>query len=178
MVEQAHVVIIGGGVVGCSILYHLAKMGWKDVVLIERKELTSGSSWHAAGVIHTINADSNIARLQGYTIKLYDELEKLTGQSCGIHRPGGIYLASTPERLDYLKQERAKARYMGLATDFISLEHARDLNPLIDPTKYLGALFEPVDGHVDPSGVTHAFAKAAQHYGATVHPRTPVLETR
>ena len=156
MQSHAKVVVIGGGVVGCSILYHLAKLGWKDVVLLERKELTSGSSWHAAGIIHTINSDSNIARLQGYTINLYKELEELTGQSCGIHRPGGIYLASTKERYDYLKQERAKARYLGLDSDFISLGHARELNPLIDPKKYVGALFEPVDGHVDPSGVTHA----------------------
>jgi dimethylglycine dehydrogenase len=177
MKNHARVVVIGGGVVGCSVLFHLAKMGWKDVVLLERSELTSGSSWHAAGVIHTINSDPNIARLQEYTIKLYQEIETLSGQSCGIHRPGGIYLASTPERLDYLKQERAKARYMGLDTEFISLKEARELNPLIDPSKYLGALFEPVDGHVDPSGVTHAYAKAAQHYGATVHLRTPVLET-
>ncbi|QEX18365.1 glycine cleavage system protein T [Hypericibacter terrae] len=178
METHARVVIIGGGVVGCSILYHLAKHGLKDAVLLERKELTSGSSWHAAGMIHTINADPNIARLQGYTIKLYNELEDLTGQSCSIHRPGGIYLAATPERLDYLKQERAKARYMGLETDFISLEHARELNPLIDPKKYLGALFEPVDGHVDPSGVTHAYAKGARHYGAKVYRDTPVIETK
>ncbi len=177
MKTHAQVVIVGGGVVGCSILYHLAKFGWKDVVLLERKELTSGSSWHAAGVIHTINADPNIARLQGYTINLYKELEDLTGQSCGIHRPGGIYLASTPERYDYLKQERAKARYLGLDSDFISLEHARELNPLIDPKKYVGALFEPVDGHVDPSGVTHAYAKGARHYGAKVHRECPVIET-
>ncbi|HLA02129.1 MAG TPA: FAD-dependent oxidoreductase [Aestuariivirga sp.] len=177
MQGHAKVVVIGGGVVGCSILYHLAKMGWKDVVLLERKELTSGSSWHAAGIIHTINSDSNIARLQGYTINLYKELEELTGQSCGIHRPGGIYLASTKERYDYLKQERAKARYLGLDSDFISLEHARELNPLIDPTKYVGALFEPVDGHVDPSGVTHAYAKGARHYGAKIHRECPVIET-
>ncbi len=177
MEAHARVVVIGGGVVGCSILYHLAKFGWTDVVLLERNELTSGSTWHAAGVIHTINADSNIARLQGYTINLYKELEELTGQSCGIHRPGGIYLASTPERHDYLKQERAKARYMGLETDFISLEHARNLNPLIDPSKYLGALFEPVDGHVDPSGVTQAYAQGARHYGARVCRHTPVIET-
>src|SRR4029079_822057 len=129
METHARVVIIGGGVVGCSILYHLAKLGCRDAVLLERKELTSGSSWHAAGVIHTINSDPNIARLQGYTIKLYEEIERLSGQSCGIHRPGGIYLASTPERLDYLKQERAKARYMGLQTDFITLDEARHLNP-------------------------------------------------
>ena len=152
-------------------------MGWKDLVLLERAELTSGSSWHAAGVIHTINADPSIARLQAYTIGLYQEIEAISGQSCGIHRPGGIYLASTPERLDYLKQERAKSRYMGLDTEFITLSEARDLNPLIDPTQYLGALFEPLDGHVDPAGVTQAYAKAAQHHGASVHRHSPVIET-
>lgn len=174
---HARAVIIGGGVVGCSILYHLAKMGWKDLVLLERAELTSGSSWHAAGVIHTINSDPSIARLQAYTIGLYQDIEAISGQSCGIHRPGGIYLASTSERLDYLKQERAKSRYMGLDTEFISLSEARDLNPLIDPTQYLGALFEPLDGHVDPAGVTHAYAKAAQQHGAAVHRHSPVIET-
>ena len=177
-VTHARVVVIGGGVVGCSVLYHLAKMGWTDVLLIERSELTSGSSWHAAGVIHTINSDPNIARLQDYTIKLYQEIETLSEHSCGIHRPGGIYLAATPERLDYLKQERAKARYMGLDTEFISLDEAKKLNPLIDPKKYLGALFEPVDGHVDPAGVTHAYAKAARKLGAKVTLRTPVIATR
>ncbi len=177
MKTEARVAIIGGGVVGCSVLYHLAKMGWTDIVLLERQELTSGSSWHAAGMIHTINADPNIARLQEYTINLYKEIEELSGQSCSIHRPGGIYLASTPERLDYLKQERAKARYMGLETEFITLAEARDLNPLIDPAKYLGALFEPVDGHVDPAGVTNAYAKAARLKGAEVYRHTPVLET-
>jgi dimethylglycine dehydrogenase len=178
MKSHARVVVVGGGVVGCSVLYHLAKMGWRDIVLLERSELTSGSSWHAAGVIHTINADPNIARLQGYTIQLYEEIETLSGQSVGSHRPGGIYLASSPERLDYLKQERAKARYMGLDTEFISLDEAARLNPLIDPSKYLGALFEPLDGHIDPSGVTHAYAKSARHYGAEIHRETPVLETK
>jgi len=90
MKSHARVVVVGGGVVGCSVLYHLAKMGWMDVVLLERSELTSGSSWHAAGVIHTINSDPNIARLQEYTIRLYDEIEELSGQSVGTHRPGGI----------------------------------------------------------------------------------------
>jgi dimethylglycine dehydrogenase len=129
-------------------------------------------------MIHTVNADSNIARLQEYTIRLYKEIEELSGQSCGIHRPGGIYLASTPERLDYLKQERAKARYMGLDTEFITMKEAVDLNPLIDPSQYLGALFEPVDGHVDPAGVTNAFAIAARKLGAKVYRQTPVIETR
>ena len=177
MESHAKVVIIGGGVVGCSILFHLAKHGWRDVVLLERSELTSGSSWHAAGQIHTISSDPNISRLQGYTINLYKELEELSGQSVGLHTTGGFYLASTPERFDYLKQERSKARYMGLDQEFISLREVAEMHPLIDPSKYLGALYDPIDGHIDPSGVTYAYAKAAKHYGANYHRNTPALET-
>jgi len=177
METHARVVVIGGGVVGCSILFHLAKHGWKDVVLLERSQLTSGSSWHAAGLIHTLSSDPNISRLQGYTIRLYQELEELTGQSTGLHSTGGVYLASTPERLDYLKQERSKARYMGLDQEFVSLDELKDLNPLINPAHYLGALYDPLDGYVDPSGVTMAYARAARHYGARYYLNTPVIET-
>lgn len=177
MQSHAKVVIIGGGVVGCSILFHLAKFGWKDVVLLERSELTSGSSWHAAGQIHTISSDPNISRLQSYTINLYKELEEISGHPVGLHSSGGFYLASTPERLDYLKQERSKARYMGLDQEFISMKEVVDMNPLIDPKHYLGALYDPLDGHVDPSGVTWAYAKAAKQYGASFYRNTPVLET-
>ncbi len=177
METHAKVVVIGGGVVGCSILFHLAKFGWKDVLLLERSELTSGSSWHAAGQIHTISSDPNISKLQGYTIKLYDELEELSGQSVGLHACGGFYLASTPQRLDYLKQERSKARYMGLDQEFVPLDQVAEMNPLIDPGKYLGALYDPLDGYIDPSGVTYAYAKAARHYGARWYRDTPVVET-
>ncbi|MGB1752699.1 MAG: FAD-dependent oxidoreductase, partial [Paracoccaceae bacterium] len=103
---HAKVVVVGGGVVGCSILFHLAKFGWKDAVLLERDELTSGSSWHAAGGIHTISSDPNISRLQSYTINLYKEIEELSGQSVGLHQTGGFYAASTKEWYDYLKGER------------------------------------------------------------------------
>ena len=122
--SYARVVIIGGGVVGCSILFHLAKFGWKDVVLLERNELTSGSSWHAAGQIHTISSDPNISRLQGYTINLYKEIEATSGHSVGMHSTGGFYLASNEVWHDYLKRERSKARYMGLDQEFISVEEA------------------------------------------------------
>ena len=169
METHAKVVIIGGGVVGCSILFHLAKFGWKDVVLLERTELTSGSSWHAAGQIHTISSDPNISRLQGYTINLYREIEETSGQSCGLHSTGGFYLASTPERLDYLKRERSKARYMGLDQEFISLEEVAAMHPLINPKHYLGALYDPLDGDIDPSGVTYAYARSAKHYGASYY---------
>ena len=103
MKSHVQVCAIGGGVVGCSVLYHLTKLGWSDVVLLERSELTSGSTWHAAGGFHTLNGDTNMAALQGYTIKLYRELEALTGMSCGLHHVGGVTLADTPERMDMLK---------------------------------------------------------------------------
>ncbi len=103
MKSHARVVVIGGGVVGCSVLYHLAKHGWTDVMLLERKELTSGSTWHAAGGCHTINGDPNVAKLQKYTIQLYREIEELSGQATGFHMTGGVMLASTPERFDWLK---------------------------------------------------------------------------
>jgi dimethylglycine dehydrogenase len=177
MQDSAKVVVIGGGVVGCSILFHLAKYGWKDSLLIERSELTSGSSWHAAGQIHTISSDPNISRLQGYTINLYKELEELSGQSVGLHNTGGFYLASNEVWHDYLKRERSKARYMGLDQEFISVEEAARLHPLIDPSRYIAALWDPLDGDIDPSGVTYAYAKAAKVLGAAYVTHNPVLET-
>ena len=164
--SHAKVVIIGGGVVGCSILFHLAKFGWKDVVLLERDELTSGSSWHAAGQIHTISSDPNISRLQGYTIDLYKEIEETSGQSVGLHMTGGFYAASTKEWYDYLKRERSKARYMGLNQEFISPSELAERHPLIDPKSYYAALWDDQDGDLDPSGATYAFAKAARVHGA------------
>ena len=178
MKSNARVVVIGGGIVGCSILYYIARMGWRDLVLLERQELTSGSSWHAAGQIHTINANSNLSGLQGYTLKFYPELEKISGQSCRIHRTGVIYLASTRERLNYLMRERSKARHLGFDTDFISLEEVKRLNPLINIKHFLGALFEPLDGHLDPSGTVHAFAKAAKNLGANIYLKTSVVDLK
>ena len=177
MKSQAQVVVIGGGVVGCSVIYHLTKLGWKDVVLIERSELTSGSTWHAAGGFHTLNADTNMAALQGYTIGLYRELEEITGQSCGLHHVGGITLAGTPERMDFLKSARAMHRHMGLDTELVTPEEIRQLSPITNTDGILGALYDPLDGHLDPSGTTHAYAKAAQMQGAEIVLRNRVLET-
>ena len=161
MEGHAKVVVIGGGVVGCSILYHLAKFGLEDCILLERKELTAGSSWHAAGNIHVISSDPNISRMMAYTINLYKEIEKVSGHSVGLQECGGFYLASNDVWADYLKRERSKARYMGLDQEFISLREVKEKNPLIDPSRYKLALWDPIDGHVDPVGVTIAFAKAA-----------------
>lgn len=175
--SHAKVVVIGGGVVGCSILFHLAKFGWKDVVLLERDELTSGSSWHAAGQIHTISSDPNISRLQSYTIDLYKEIEELSGHSVGLHITGGFYLASNKTWYDYLKRERSKARYMGLNQEFISPKEVAERHPLIDPKHYHAALWDDQDGDLDPSGATYAFAKAARVLGAQYFTHTPVTAT-
>ncbi len=169
MKTHAQVVVIGGGVVGCSVLYHLTKLGWKDVVLIERSELTSGSTWHAAGGMHTINSDPNVAKLQDYTIRLYKELEEISGQSCGIHLTGGIMAADTPERLDFLRIAHARGRYLGMNSEFISLQEAKERHPLINIEHFVGALFDPNEGHVDPSSVTNAYAKSARVGGAEIY---------
>ena len=177
METQAKVVIIGGGVVGCSILFHLAKFGLKDCVLLERNELTSGSSWHAAGNVHVISSDPNISRLMAYTINLYKEIEETSGHSVGMKQHGGFYLASNDAWHDYLKRERSKARYMGLDQEFISLEEVVKKNPLIDPKHYIAALWDPIDAEVDPTGVTYAYAKSAKVHGGKYYTHTLVLET-
>jgi dimethylglycine dehydrogenase len=176
MKSHVQVAVIGGGVVGCSVLYHLTKLGWRDVLLIERSELTAGSTWHAAGGFHTINADPNIAALQGYTIQLYRELEEISGQSCGLHHVGGLTIATTPDRMDFLKAERAKHRHMGLETELVGPEEISKLSPITNTQGVLGALYDPLDGHLDPSGTTHAYAKAARTQGAEISLRNRVLE--
>ncbi|WP_420863559.1 GcvT family protein [Algirhabdus cladophorae] len=177
MKTTTRVVVIGGGVVGCSVLYHLTKLGWSDVMLLERSELTSGSTWHAAGGFHTLNGDTNMAALQGYTIKLYRELEEITGMSCGLHHVGGVTLADTKERFDMLVAERAKHRYMGLETEIVTPDEIRKIAPITNTDGILGALYDPLDGHLDPSGTTHAYAKAARMGGATIETHTKVTAT-
>jgi dimethylglycine dehydrogenase len=176
MKSHAKAVVIGGGVVGCSVLYHLAKAGWTDVMLIERSELTSGSSWHAAGGFHTLNGDPNVAKLQAYTVQLYKELEELSGQSCSLHLTGGIMMADTPERMDFLRLAHAKGRYLGMDTELITPSEAKAMFPLMDETNFVGAMWDPVEGHLDPSGTTHAYAKAAQKLGAEIVLRNRVIE--
>jgi dimethylglycine dehydrogenase len=175
MRASARAVVIGGGVVGASTLYHLAKIGWSDVLLIEQSELAAGSTWHAAGGMHTFNGEANISRLQKYTIDLYREIEALSGQSCGLHPNGGLMLAATPGELDSLKLIRSRARYLGMETEMISLEEAQRLNPLIDTSCFIGALWRADGGHCDPSGTTHAYVKAARQLGAAVERFTRVL---
>ncbi len=176
MKSQARVVVIGGGVVGCSVLYHLTKYGWNDVLLIERSELTSGSTWHAAGGFHTLNSDPNIAALQGYTINLYKELEEISGQSCGLHHVGGATIATDNDRMDYLVAERARHRHMGLDTHLLGPDELKKLAPIMNIDGVIGGLYDPLDGHLDPAGTTHAYARAARKQGAEISLRNRVLE--
>ncbi len=177
MKTTTRVAVIGGGVVGCSVLYHLTKLGWSDVMLLERSELTSGSTWHAAGGFHTLNGDTNMAALQGYTIRLYKELEEITGMSCGLHHVGGVTLADNQDRFDMLLAERAKHRFMGLETEIVGPEEIKKIAPITNTDGILGALYDPLDGHLDPSGTTHAYAKAARMGGATIETHCMVRET-
>ncbi|MYI56803.1 MAG: FAD-dependent oxidoreductase [Acidimicrobiia bacterium] len=172
MADHAQAVVIGGGVVGASVLYHLTRAGWTDVVLLERSELTAGSTWHSAGGMHALNADPTVAKLQHYTIELYREIEAASGQDCSIHVTGGVSLADTPERLDWLKTVHARGRYLGIQTEMISAAEAARRLPIVDPTHFVGAMADRDHGHVDPAGVTHAYVKAAVAAGAQVRRHT------
>ncbi len=169
MKSHAQVVVIGGGVVGASVLYHLTTVGITDVVLLERTELTAGSTWHSAGGMHTLNGDPNVASLQRYTFDLYAKIEAESGQDCSIVRSGGVMLADTLERLDWLKMAHARGRYLGMETEIISAQEAAEIMPLVDPQHFVGAMYDAHEGHLDPSGVTHAYAKCARNAGAEVY---------
>ena len=169
MKSQYQVVVIGGGIVGTSVLYHLTLRGVTDVALIERDQLTAGSSWHAAGGFHAINADTRIAALQQYTIGLYPQVEEESGQSIGLKMSGGLELAGTPERWRLLKSELAWMRSMGHdEACLLTPEEAAAMVPLIDPSGLTGALFDPDEGNLDCNGATYAYAGAARKRGAEV----------
>jgi dimethylglycine dehydrogenase len=131
MKHHVRALVIGGGVVGCSVLYHLTKLGWREVALLERKELTAGSSWHAAGAFHALNSDPAMSRLQAYTVGLYSELQKVSGQDIGLHYPGGLNVAATKERWDLLRADVARHKTMGLDTQLVSPSEIRDLCPIM-----------------------------------------------
>ena len=177
MKTHARVVVIGRGVTGCSVLYHLASAGWTDCLLLERSELTSGSTWHAAGGTAALAASATMTWLHRYSFELYPKLEAETGQSCGFHHVGGVMLARTDRRMEELELFRSKARRVGFASRWLDEAQARSLVPILDLSGVKGVLYEASRGHIDPSGVTHAFAKGARDRGAEIVRRCPVLET-
>lgn len=177
MNSHYRVVVIGGGVVGCSVLYHLAKFGWKDVALLERTVLAAGSSWHAAGGFHALNADPNIASLQAYTIDLLSEIEKESGQSVGMHMTGGLTLAGTQDRWEWLQSAYRIFQTMGIEdVRLVTPEEAGSLCPIMSTEGILGGLWADREGYIDTTGTVQAYAKAAKIHGVDVIEGNRVLE--
>src|SRR5581483_1122780 len=172
--DRARAVIIGGGVIGCSVAYHLAKLGWRDVVLLERKQLTCGTTWHAAGLIGQLRATANMTKLAHYGAGLYAGLEAETGVATGFRRVGSISLALTRERLEELARGASMARAFGVEVEEISVAEAARRHPLIDMTGVVGAIYLPRDGQADPGNVALSMARGATKAGVTVRENTPV----
>lgn len=174
MKNQARVVIIGGGITGCSIAYHLTQMGWKDVVIVDKGELTSGATFHAAGLVGQLRASVNITKMLKYSIELYSRLEKETGQHTGWSEVGGLRIASSKDRMEELRRSAAMAKTFALPMELISPKEACDLFPVMERKGIVGAAFLPTDGQIDPSGVTYALAKGARDRGAEIYTDTRV----
>ena len=174
MRDSAQVVIIGGGIVGCSIAYHLTQMGWKDIIILEKGELTSGSTWHAAGLVGQLRSHRNVTRMLQHSVSLYETLEAETGLTTGWKRCGCLHLASTEDRLFELKKGATTARSFGLEMHMITPREALEIFPILDIDGIVGAAFMPSDGQADPSGLTMALAKGAMNRGATVEQKTLV----
>ncbi len=171
---HAQVVIIGGGVGGCSIAYHLTKMGWKDVVIVERHELTAGSTWHSAGLVGQLRSDANLTRMMFYSTDLYRKLKEETGQDTGWREVGGLRLASSPERMEDLKRLVGMARSFGMPMELVSPKEAQAMFPLMDIEGVFGAAYTPTDGIIDPTGLTRALANGAKSRGARIFEDTDV----
>ncbi|MGH6931582.1 MAG: FAD-dependent oxidoreductase, partial [Dongiaceae bacterium] len=177
MKSHYRVVVIGGGVVGTSVLYHLAKLGWSDIVLIERSVLTAGSSWHAAGGFHALNADPNIAALQAYTIDLLSAIEGESGQSVGMHMTGGVTVAAAPARWEWLQAAYRVFQTMGIEdVRLIGRDEIKAACPIMDVEGVHGGLWADREGYIDTTGVVQAYAGAARKRGATVVEHNRVVE--
>jgi len=160
--------IIGGGIIGCSVAYHLARSGERDVTVLEKSALTDGATWHAAGLVGQLRSSRNTTRMLQRSVALYDRLEAETGQAFDWKKVGSLRLAATPDRMLEAKRLCTMARSFGLEMEMIGAQEAKDLFPYIDATKILGAAFIPSDGHVDPASLCMAIATAARHAGATI----------
>ncbi|MGB2097551.1 MAG: FAD-dependent oxidoreductase, partial [Candidatus Puniceispirillales bacterium] len=175
MKSHYRAVVIGGGVVGSSVLYHLAKFGWTDVCMLERSVLTAGSSWHAAGGIHALNADPNIAALQAYTIDLLSEIEEESGHNIGLHMTGGLTMAGTPDRWEWLQSAYRVFQSIGISDcRLVTPEEAGELNPIMSTEGLLGGMWADREGYLDTTGTVHAYAIAARKRGAEYYEHTKV----
>ena len=173
--SAAQVVIIGGGIIGCSTAYHLARAGFKDIVLLERAKLTSGSTWHAAGLVGQLRTSANVTQLLKYSVELYDKLEQETGQATGWKRNGGLRLACNPERLVEIKRQATTAHSFGLEMHLLSAAEAKALWPIMDSSDVVGAAFLPTDGQANPSDIAQALAKGARMQGVKIVEDCPVI---
>ena len=172
--SHVQAVIIGGGVGGCSIAYHLTHMGWKDVVILERHELTSGSTWHSAGLVGQMRSDANLTRMMHYSTDLYRRLKDETGQDTSWREVGGLRLASSAERMEDLRRLVGMARSFGVPMDLVTPSEAHKLFPLMSMEGVVGAAFTPNDGVIDPTGLTNALAAGAKSRGARIFTDTNV----
>ena len=162
------VVIIGGGITGCSTAYHLAKLGWQDIVLLERASLTSGSTWHAAGLVGQLRSNANVTQLLKNSVELYDSLEKETGQATGWKMSGCLRLATNDQRMIDYKRQATTARSFGLEMEILSPEECLDLWPIMDGSDLAGGCFMPTDGQASPSDITRALAIGARANGVRI----------
>ena len=175
MKSHARVVVIGGGVMGCSLLYHLARLGWQDLVLLEKNELTAGSTWHAAGLCTHYAHNITIMNLRAHSVRLYSgELEADTGQPVSFHACGALRVTREPDRLDEYRQVQGIGRFAGFDFEILTPSELKDIYPLAEVDDLIGAIYEPLDGHVDPSQATHAMARGARDRGAEIYRNTRV----
>src|ERR1700677_2632919 len=173
--SHARVVIVGGGVIGCSVAYHLTKMGWSDVVLLERKQLTSGTTWHAAGLVGPHRPSINTTQLARYTGDLYRGLEAETGQATGYRQCGSLSLATTPGRMEELKRNASMAKVFGLKVHVVGPQEIRALYPLANLDDVIGGIHIPSDGYGNAVDITQALAKGARQRGAQIFQDTKVI---
>ena len=174
--KASKVVVIGGGVAGCSVAYHLAKFGWKDTVLLERDQLTSGTTWHAAGLVGQLGATATITKLRKYSLNLYKDLEKITDLSTGLKQNGAITVASSKARLQELLRQATSAQLFDVNVEVLDQQKVKDLYPVINDQDILGGVHMPEDGQADPVGVTNVLAKAARLEGVKIFEKTPVTK--
>src|SRR3990172_10662756 len=172
--SHAQAVVIGGGIVGCSVAYHLTERGWRDVVLLERKQLTSGTTWHAAGLVGQLRATYNLSMLAKYATEMYAELERRTDLSTGFRRTGSILLATNEGRWEEVKRGASMARLCGFEVDVMTGKQAAELFPYLDPSGVIGAAFLPGDGVGSPTDATMAVTRAARMGGARIFENTKV----
>jgi len=173
---NSKVVVIGGGIAGCSVAYHLAKFGWKDTILLERDQLTSGTTWHAAGLVGQLGSTATITKLRKYSLNLFKELEKKTEHSTGLKQNGAITIASSKERFQELLRQASSARLFDVNVEVLDKQNIKDLYPVINDKDILGGVYMPDDGQADPVGVTNVLAKAAKMEGAQIFEKTPVTK--